>query len=369
MMQDKRRNGAVDLMKFVFAVIIMMHHSRYVVGYDNCVFAGGSLGVEFFFIVSGYLLCHSAEKAVIAGKCEDRRTGIGTQTAQFLRHKIMGFLPEFMIAWLIGFVYICIYDQYQGEQIIKRFAECIYEVTLVQMSGLYGKGIDGVIWYLSAMILCMAILYPLLLKWYDMMTHIGAPLIALFVSGWLYQNFSHPRDPQVWTGLFYKGLLRCMAELCMGIVLYKIVQKYSRTEYTAFGKTVLTAAAIFCYAAVIRYMWLNKPSNDDYFYIILLLIAVGISFSHKGLGASLLDGRVTHNLAEYSLTLYLSHLYLSTHLKFLSVMGLSIRAQIAVYIVLSMLNGGLVLALSKLFRAHEKGIALWCRRLFAADKR
>lgn len=57
-----KRNGKIELLRFLFAVIIVLHHSRQLLGDENCLFLGGSLGVEFFFIVSGYLMMSSIEK-------------------------------------------------------------------------------------------------------------------------------------------------------------------------------------------------------------------------------------------------------------------------------------------------------------------
>ena len=58
-----KRNGKIDLLRFLFAVIIVLHHTRYLFGDEHCFFHGGSLAVEFFFIVSGYLMtAHAARE-------------------------------------------------------------------------------------------------------------------------------------------------------------------------------------------------------------------------------------------------------------------------------------------------------------------
>ena len=47
----KQHNVTIDFLRFLFSVIVVLHHSRYVLGDDNCYFLGGSLAVEFFFFV------------------------------------------------------------------------------------------------------------------------------------------------------------------------------------------------------------------------------------------------------------------------------------------------------------------------------
>ena len=102
----EQRNREVDFLRFVFAVIIMLHHSRYVLGDENCLFLGGSLAVEFFFIVSGYLMMASILRAERRQSTGVTRAALGTETYHFLLRKIRAFLPEYLIAWFIGFFLI-----------------------------------------------------------------------------------------------------------------------------------------------------------------------------------------------------------------------------------------------------------------------
>ena len=212
----KQHNVTIDFLRFLFSVIVVLHHSRYVLGDDNCYFLGGSLAVEFFFFVSGYLLLAGADKAGrknsagttgIGGETNGigaettgiggEANGIGAETLHFILHKIRSFLPEFLIAWWIGFVLIGVVRQYGVLDYLKAFGNDFWELTLVKMSGLFTHGIDGAMWYLSAMLLGMAILYPLLRTKRDLMTHLVCPLIALFLYGYLCQAEGHPRDPIV----------------------------------------------------------------------------------------------------------------------------------------------------------------------------
>ncbi len=68
----RARNGKIDFLRLLFAFIIVLHHTRYLLGDDHCLFLGGSLSVEFFFFVSG---C-SAPK---------RRISLKRNSQQFLR--------------------------------------------------------------------------------------------------------------------------------------------------------------------------------------------------------------------------------------------------------------------------------------------
>lgn len=421
----KQHNVTIDFLRFLFSVIVVLHHSRYVLGDDNCYFLGGSLAVEFFFFVSGYLLLVGADKAGrengagyllpggadmagrkngtgyllsggvdMAGRTEaagletkgvgagttgicgeatgiggettgigGEMTGIGSETLHFILHKIRSFLPEFLIAWWIGFVLIGVVRQYGVLDYLKAFGNDFWELTLVKMSGLFTHGIDGAMWYLSAMLLGMAILYPLLRTKRDLMTHLVCPLLALFLYGYLCQAEGHPRDPIVWLGLCYKGLVRAIAGLCTGVVICMAVRRLKRFSplgLTKTGNALAIGVQLLCLLLTIRYMAEQEPSEYDYFYMFLLMLLVLISFSGFGLESVLGNSQRLHLLSaflgKYSLSLYLGHLYFAQHVNELLPEELySGKIRMTVYLAAAFANGLLVMGLSALYRRYSRG--------------
>lgn len=383
----KQHNVTIDFLRFLFSVIVVLHHSRYVLGDDNCYFLGGSLAVEFFFFVSGYLLLVGADKAGrkngagyllpggadMAGRTEAAgletkgigagTTGIGGETLHFILHKIRSFLPEFLIAWWIGFVLIGVVRKYGVLDYLKAFGNDFWELTLVKMSGLFTHGIDGAMWYLSAMLLGMAFLYPLLRTKRDLMTHLVCPLLALFLYGYLYQAEGHPRDPIVWLGLCYKGLVRAIAGLCTGVVICMAVRRlkrFSPSGLTKTGNALAIGAQLLCLLLTIRYMAEQEPSEYDYFYMFLLMLLVLISFSGFGLESVLGNSQRLHLLSaflgKYSLSLYLGHLYFAQHVNELLPEELySGKIRMTVYLAAAFANGLLVMGLSALYRRYSRG--------------
>lgn len=398
----KQHNVTIDFLRFLFSVIVVLHHSRYVLGDDNCYFLGGSLAVEFFFFVSGYLLLVGADKAgrkngagyLLPGGAETKgvgagtngigadeagRTeaagagteangiyaganGIGTETLHFILHKIRSFLPEFLIAWWIGFILIGVVRQYGVLDYLKAFGNDFWELTLVKMSGLFTHGIDGAMWYLSAMLLGMALLYPLLRMKRDLMTHLVCPLLALFLYGYLCQAEGHPRDPIVWLGLCYKGLVRAVAGLCTGVVIcmaVRRIKKLAPAGLTKLGNALAIGTQLLCLILTIRYMAEQEPSEYDYFYMFLLMLLVLISFSGFGLESVLGNSQRLHLLSaflgKYSLSLYLGHLYFAQHVNELLPEELySGKIRMTVYLAAAFANGLLVMGLSALYRRYSR---------------
>ncbi|MCI2048680.1 MAG: acyltransferase [Lachnospiraceae bacterium] len=356
------RNGKIDLLRFVFALIVVLHHTRYLLGDSNCVFLGGSLAVEFFFIVSGWLMAeHTA--------AEDRRGGylpgtLGHDTLHFLGGKLRAVLPVFLPAWIAGFVFVAAVRRLSPGGIVRFFCSSFWELLLVKMSGLYMKGFDGVIWYVSAMLLCMAVLYPLLRRFPDMMPKIAAPLLMLFLYGYLCRTFNHPRDPSVWTGLFYKGLLRAMADLCLGVVLRTVCTRFRSLRWKYSVRVFLAVLELFLYTAVVLYMYYRKPSQYDYFFIFLLAAAIFLSFSRQPAGAALFDGKATRFLGRFSAALFFSHIYYAQNLNRILPAEMGRTERVGVYLLCAFLTAAAVLALSDFLRARKRAIIAWSEKTF-----
>ncbi len=334
-MRKTSRNVTIDFQRFLFSVIVVLHHSRYVLGDEHCYFLGGSLAVEFFFFVSGYLLLVSVEKAEKNCRASAGQDGIGTETFHFLMHKIHGFLPEFLTAWWIGFFFIGAVRRLSFHQLLKAFEDDFWELTLVKMSGLFTHGIDGAMWYLSAMLLGMAVLYPLLRKKKDLMTHLVCPLLALLLYGYLCRAEGHPRDPAVWLGFAYKGLIRGVAGLCTGVVIRMAVRKMQREAgngLTRPGNALIAVIQVLCLVLVIRYMAVQKPTRYDYFYMFLLMVLVLFSFSGFGLEKLLGKSAFLHRLSGFLGTV-----------------------RMAVYLILAFLNGFVVMGLAGIWRRKKPG--------------
>ena len=350
-----KRNAAIDILRLVFAVIIMLHHSRYVMGYENCVFAGGSLAVEFFFIVSGYLMAKSAVSARQAG------------TASFLYRKFCAVIPEFWTGWLIGFVLLMVFGHVSVSGTLEKFREYIFEPILLRMSGIYTGGFNGASWYVSSMLICMAMLYPLTKRFPEAMQKVAAPLIAVLLFGCLCQNFDHPRDPSKWIGFTYKGNIRAMADLCLGIAGYGIAEKMrgvcgagstasvgsggeGSMRIKPFGRVLVSLAEVLIYAFFIRYMYLELPRQSDYFYILLIWIGVILTFSGLGLEAGIKGGKLCDLAASYSTALFFGHLYIATALGRLLPETMDGSRKLLYYVVISLANGILICMLSSLER-------------------
>lgn len=354
-----KRNHQIDLWRFVFSLIIVIHHSRNLVGDDQSEFLGGSLAVEFFFLVSGYLMISSIEKQ------KGWTDSIALDTAHFIKKKWCSFYPEVLLAWGISFVFTMIAQRADIQTVASLFASGFQEGFLLYATGLVATSTNAATWYLSSMLLCMAILYPLIRKYPKAMKYYVMPLCALLLWGWMRAEDRTTRNPTYWMGLTYKGNIRALCELQLGAVLYYINQKFKNVYFTKFGKLILTVIEWGCYIAAILYMYFRVASRKDILFITLLCIAVMITFSGKAFyvqGKTL--GMVFTVLGKFSFPLYLCHSFYAARLNNILPAAFTNNQRMAVYLVCAFVTALVVWGISALLRKNSSRILQAGKRLF-----
>lgn len=95
---NKRYNYTVEVFRFIFAVNIAMFHFATNISSLNLYFNKGYIGVEFFFLLSGYFMAESAEKYSINDDFSMWEKNINN-----LIRKIKPLLLPVIIIQIIGF--------------------------------------------------------------------------------------------------------------------------------------------------------------------------------------------------------------------------------------------------------------------------
>ncbi len=172
------RVKSIEIWRLLFAISIVLCHAMLLPWNTdvegNMLFHVNSLGVEFFFILSGFLMA----KSVTAFPTAEREcSALGSETTAFLLKKLKPIYPVFLFA-------ACF-------ELVVRFALRpaavdagdlvwnIWDLLFLRAFGLGGSAellVGGASWYLFALFPAMWILYPLLRKYTDMFLHVIEPL-------------------------------------------------------------------------------------------------------------------------------------------------------------------------------------------------
>lgn len=327
----KKHNGVISFWKFMFSLMIIIYHGHKFSASpnDNILLAMGSIGVEFFFIVSGYLMA----KTALNKKDDKNLKDLGLETLQFIWKKFKVFFPYLLVCFICGLIVKGIYDNLT----LRDYILSIFDLFLLRMAGFRETVVNGATWYISAMFICMLILYPLIRKYKYNFVYICCPIIIIFLCGWMYQNHGSLRAPDLWIGFAYKGVIRAFIELCLGALIYPITEKIKKIEFTKIGKILISIIEIFGFIIpFILSQFIEKATRYDYIMLIILSISIILAFSDKTLDQNLFNKKIIFYLEKLSLPMYVSHTFIRTFVNKSSyTLDLSYYGKMGIYIILT----------------------------------
>lgn len=300
----QKHNGNISLYKFLFAMMILLHHCTYIVHEPKLkLFVTGSIGVEFFFLVSGFLL---AKKVYSEEEKKKNKEPLYQSTWKFIWKKIKSFYPYLVFSFILYVLISFFFDR----QNPLYYARTLIDLTLIQEAGFPNDGIIRVSWYLSAMVLSMLIIYPLVKKYKDTFLFYIAPLIALFVGGYLLHDVTSGytlRTYSYYKVFLYMGMGRAFFEISLGTTIYGLCEKLKKVNFTKLGTIFLLVLQTICFGLVFVGNIFFKTRQIDWFFIALIFIGILLGFSEKLYGQEKFNNKFFYFLEKLSLPMYLNN--------------------------------------------------------------
>ena len=355
-----KRNGEIDLLRFVFALLVTFCHFDVIfhIGF----FTNGYIGVEFFFLVSGYLMASHASRAHTDGM----ELGlVADETWHFLLKKVRTFYPYYLSVVLLQVVIRDILvNHYSITKIGHGILQSIptFSLTFMALNESSVSLYVGNTWFLSAMLIAILLLYPLLLRHYKFSVKIVFPALTLFVLGYLFgttNTIAYTRD---WLGFAYFGVLRALAEMALGGSIFQLsIMMGMRRPHILYSEKVFTKVSItlfklFCYGVVIAFAWgsiFGGKFEESFSLHALLFCSLGILLSFSNVGYCVADCKITRYLGKISLPIFIYHGFIRWTVW--DYIGHSISAKLfAFLIVMSIIVSVLLMYLTDFFAARLK---------------
>lgn len=299
-------NAEIDLLKFLFSLIIVVYHSKYIPALaDDAPFGYGFTAVEFFFMVSGFFMARSS------GKCDSAK--IGNSTFDFVLKKVKSLYLPFCIAFVGGFavreVGFFLNDGYTVVGMLKDITASVGELLLLMKTGVtFGKTFNGPTWYIGAMLLAMAILLPILLKYREWFLNIGSFVIAVLLYGYAY-TVKHTLNFLEWSGFTTMAVIRAIAGIALGCFIYSLTERLQmrELELKKTGKVLLSFVEFALLGLILTIMWFEGKNNFDFVVVIYMFFLTLTAFSGLTGIKNILPKKICSALGDFSLYLYLCH--------------------------------------------------------------
>jgi len=301
--KETNYNYIIDALKFVFSFIIVIYHSWCFSGtWGNGYFQYGFLAVDFYFIVTGYLMMNSINKE------KNQEINLGKSTLCFVKNKIKKIYPFIIVSFLVG-GFLLFKENFLIKGIILKNE---YLLEILQL-GILGTGfpINSAAWYLSSMLISLLLLYPLAKKFKENYNTLIVPItlvVIILIVNSFQININNPLGKDLFfLNGFYKGLIFIL----IGNLTFFITQIIKKINFKKTGIILLTFLEIVLYILSILTMYYNM--FDTGFVAIMLQIAIAITFSNKSLTFKYLNFSIFKKLGEFGFIMYLNNIYIRTY--------------------------------------------------------
>lgn len=337
-----RRNGEIELARFIFAVAVLLFHMGYFLGWNAklAIVPRGYLAVEAFFILTGYFLGQSWSKG-------------NNRLLSCLGKRIKGFYPELLVSLCVAYCYRSVFNVPDCGNLQLFFSSFVKEALLLKMTGILPPIREGVVngptWYLSSMMLAT---FPLYL--YCKFRRADVLLMVLCLSLFallLYATHDFISNPYIRIRGVYVGNIRALSEMGIGMCAFPAASWLRRCEVSHCGRLLLTLAKHILFLLICTYMLRWEP-NAHHVWLVAVWAWLVLAMGGQCHDFPAFAYNICRNLGRISLPLFLSHCFYAVTWSSLMPAAMPNWLKITCYLTISATTTAAVMLASSLIRKH-----------------
>ena len=318
LVRKKPKALTAEFWRFAFTALVCIYHGEFYFG-DPKLLPSGESAVEFFFILSGFLLMLSVSRG-LAGRDERPTPEQARKKAlEYVKKKVLPIYPVLLIALILHyFVYPFTVSRYMyggwgirptflGQ--LKAFMNSEWEfLFLVGTPFGYNETSTPIVpmWFLTGLLIAGYIYTYLAYRHFDLMKFL-APLLGVLGLTYFTLNSTFILDFYIKMGPFPAGVVRALTSMAFGMTVFLIYDRVKDIRLSKAWIVLLSALELY---AIYRFFALTihqDISVDNFRRTVYVMIIVLMAFWNVTLFARLLNRRIWDNLGKITLTMYLTH--------------------------------------------------------------
>ncbi len=295
-----KKNGKVEILRFIFCIcVVLFHAGADVFGKDRSVgeyltfFYHGRIGVEFFFLLSGFLAAKSAYNL-------KNTNSIGENTFNFIFKKIKIIFPYHIFAIVFSIIILMIYSN----NFISDFAKRFPSIFFLQRTGISNVDFISVEWYICSMLIALAIIFPMLLKNFDLTAKVISPVASSLIIGYLIKTYGAMPASNSFEVFTYSCNVRGFAVVLLGCFCFAVSQKMKQHNFSSIQKLFLALVENLCWLVTIFYIISNLNRKYEAYVIYILALGITIVF-FRDFSNGPYNSKLIFYLGKLSLPIYL----------------------------------------------------------------
>ena len=282
------KNGVAGLWLFLIVVALIGYQINNISTYGYYVentnfFSKANIALWIITMFFGYFLVKHVKE------CKEKSAS--TAALKYTGFQLKKLLPLLIIGYILG-ITICTsyyYPNYDINQICNLIINGFWNFLGLGSSSFANSQIailNEPLWLVSSIIIAGYFLYFGLCKDEEITAGLIAPLIFILFGGYSYFNG-------------FNGLSFVLISMSVGIILYYLVDKLQKHEFTEFGKWLLTIIYLICATLLIWYIIYPDVGLQENMVILLSIIIVFLTMLQKDKLTSFLNITSVNNLFSY----------------------------------------------------------------------
>ena len=347
--RGRGRNGLIELCRFIFALCVVSHHAIFLSEPGRIPFIGGYISVEFFFMLTGYFLFEGSQSK---RNSEEDKCNVLHEVIK----RVKKVYPYFLVSWFASFAISHITNgTFNPSKLVWDLLRGIPQLLFLSMAGLGGSS-DGIWdyvgtgWYVSALVLSIFILYPLMRRCGTYFASGIAPAAVLLIYGFIVQKYNFLGVVNERSSFCYDGVYRAIAGICLGSFCWYAVHSIPKKQLSNFGRNAFSVIQIIL-IALILFLMDHYTGFNDVIQVMLFAALIIVSFSWDSSLNALCTGRVSNALGSFSMVIFITQsvTYMYPILPYPSQWNLRYLAHFGYVLLFSATNYLLVALLKRLF--------------------
>lgn len=298
---ENRRNGAIELLRFIFAFSLVSRHMGRLLPDEREVFLyGGHIAFEFFFILTGYFLYEYSRK-MDTGK-------IPAQENAFLEafRRCSRYYGYLLVPWVISFSVKTLFNWQGLPALMQALQKSIPQLLFLSAMGIDGQTLqvyNEQLCYASAMFFAILILYPLIRRWKVHFAAAAAPVFSAIHYGRCMIVYHCIGPTMEWMDYWYAMVPRAIAGMCLGCFCNVLVHIVPPHRLNKKGDAIVSLLQLGVLLLILSNME-YRAGSTDMIQIVCFSFLIFLTFSETTTLNRICDCKLSAFLGKASVVLF-----------------------------------------------------------------
>jgi len=336
-MQIKKKNADIEFLRFfMILAVIILHFSEDYVGIPG-ILKGGYLGVDFFFILSGFFLKKHFDN-------DNSSLGPFDKSQKYLWYRVKQLWLPYITAIFLYVGTLFIENHLNVKWLIQHLWETKWQYLFLHYLGAPVGFEFRSIWFMSALVILSYFIYFLLC--YNEEFYLGLiPVLIIIIYVWIYVSYGTLAMQEIYRGILHGSMIRGFACMSLGVLAYKLSERISSGEISVEFKCP-QGLKIMCFILVLYVMRKYGLDQNDFAVLPAMFLMTILSYLFPA-DLPMMIKKVLLYLGDISYWIYVLHLLISKWFV-LFFPGKSYNVMLPLFIIATIIVSSL---LSLLFKA------------------